>query len=41
MWGRRRMEKISQTNRVRNEEVLRRGKEEKSILYTIKGRKNN
>jgi hypothetical protein len=35
------MEKISWTDRVRNEEVLHRVKEEKNILHTIKRRKAN
>jgi hypothetical protein len=35
------MEKISWTNRVRNEEVLHRVKEERNILDTIKRRKAN
>jgi hypothetical protein len=35
------MEKISWTNRVRNEEVLHRVKEERNILYTTKRRKGN
>jgi alpha-D-ribose 1-methylphosphonate 5-triphosphate synthase subunit PhnL len=35
------MEKISWTNRVRNEEVLPRVKEERNILHTIKRRKAN
>jgi ATP/maltotriose-dependent transcriptional regulator MalT len=35
------MEKISWTNRVRNEEVLHRVKEERHILHTIKRRKAN
>jgi hypothetical protein len=35
------MEKISWTDRVRNEEVLRRVKEERNILHTIKRRKAN
>ena len=34
----RRMKKISWTDRVKNEEVLRRVKEETNILRTIKGR---
>jgi hypothetical protein len=34
----RRMEKMSWTDRVRNEEVLRRVKEERNILQTIKRR---
>jgi hypothetical protein len=38
-WGR--MEKISWTDRVRNEEVLHRVKEERNILRTIKRRKAN
>jgi hypothetical protein len=38
-WGR--MEKISWTDRVRNEEVLHRFKEERNILHTIKRRKAN
>jgi hypothetical protein len=41
MWCWRRMEKISWTNRVRNEEVLHRVKEERHILHTIKRRKAN
>jgi hypothetical protein len=39
MWCWRRMEKISWTNRVRNEEVLHRVKEERIIPHTVKGRK--
>jgi hypothetical protein len=39
MWCWRRMEKISWTDRVRNEEVLHRVKEERNILTTIKRRK--
>jgi hypothetical protein len=35
------MEKISWTDRVRNEEVLLRVKEERNILHTIKRRKAN
>jgi hypothetical protein len=35
------MEQISWTDRVRNEEVLRRVKEERNILHTIKRRKAN
>jgi hypothetical protein len=35
------MEKISWTDRVRNEEVLHRVKEERNILHTIKRRKTN
>jgi hypothetical protein len=41
MWCWRRMEKISWTDRVRNEEVLHRVKEERNILLTIKRRKAN
>jgi hypothetical protein len=41
MLCRRRMEKISWTDRVRNEEVLHRVKEERNILHTIKRRKAN
>jgi hypothetical protein len=41
MWCWRRMEKISSTDRVRNEEVLHRVKEERNILHTIKRRKAN
>jgi hypothetical protein len=36
MWWWRRMEKISLTDRVRNEEVLHRVKEERNILHAIK-----
>ena len=36
---RRRMEKISWTDRVRREEILRRVKEERNIIHTIKIRK--
>jgi hypothetical protein len=36
MWCWRRMEKISWIDRVRNEEVLHRVKEERNILHTIK-----
>jgi hypothetical protein len=35
------MEKISWTDRVRNEEVLHRVKEDRNILHTIKTRKAN
>jgi hypothetical protein len=35
MWCWRRMEKISWTDRVRNEEVLHRSKEERNILHEI------
>jgi hypothetical protein len=41
MWCWRRMEKISWTDRVRNEEVLHRVKEERNILHTIKRIKAN
>jgi hypothetical protein len=41
MWCWRRMEKISWTNHVRNEEVLHTVIEERNILYTIKRRKAN
>jgi hypothetical protein len=41
MWCLRRMEKISWTDRVRNEEVLHRVKEERNIVHTIKRRKAN
>jgi hypothetical protein len=41
MWCSKRMEKISWTDRVRNEEVLHRVKEERNILHTIKRRKAN
>jgi hypothetical protein len=33
------MEKVSWTNRVRNEEVLHRVKEERNIIHTVKRRK--
>jgi hypothetical protein len=36
MWCRRRMEKISWTDRVNNEAVLHRVKEERNILHTVK-----
>jgi hypothetical protein len=39
MWCWRRMEKIGWTDRVRNEEVLQRVKEERNIVHTIKRRK--
>jgi hypothetical protein len=39
MWCFRRMEKISWTSRVKNEEVLLRVKEERNILHTVKRRK--
>ena len=35
------MEKISWTDRVRNEEVLQRGKEERNIIHTVKRREVN
>jgi hypothetical protein len=41
MWCWRRMEKISWTNHVKNEEVLHRVKEERNIIHTIKRRKAN
>jgi hypothetical protein len=41
MWCWRRMEKISWTDRVRNEDVLYRVKEERNIVHTIKRRKAN
>jgi hypothetical protein len=41
MWYWRRTEKISWTDRVRNEEVLHRVKEERNILHIIKRRKAN
>jgi hypothetical protein len=41
MWCWRRMEKIRWIDRVRNEEVLHRVKEERNILHTIKRRKAN
>jgi hypothetical protein len=41
MWCWRRMEKISWTDRVRNEEALHRVKEKRNILHTIKRRKAN
>jgi hypothetical protein len=40
MWRWRRME-ISWTDRVRNEEVLRRAEEKRNILHTMKRRKAN
>jgi hypothetical protein len=39
MWCWRRMEKIVWTDRVRNEEVLHRLKEERNIVHTIKKKK--
>jgi hypothetical protein len=41
MWCWRRAEKITCTDRVRNEEVLLGVKEERNILHTIKRRKAN
>jgi hypothetical protein len=41
MWCWRRMQKISWTDRVRNEEVLHRVKEERDILHPVKRRKAN
>jgi hypothetical protein len=41
MWCWRSMEKISWTDRVRNEEVLHRVKEQRNILHTVKSRKGN
>ena len=41
MWSWRRMEKISWTDRVRNEEVLLRIKEQRNILHEISKRKAN
>jgi hypothetical protein len=41
MWRWRRMEKITWTDRVRNEEVLHRVKEERNILHTTQRRKAN
>ena len=41
MWCWRWIQKISWTNRVRNEEVLQRVKRERNILHTIKRRKAN
>ena len=41
MWCWRRMEKISWTDHVRNEEVLLRAKEQRSILHEISTRKAN
>jgi len=41
MWCCRRMEKISWNDRVNNDEVLQRVKEERNILQTIKGREVN
>ena len=41
MWMWRRMEKISWTDKVRNEEVLRRVEEKRSMLQVVKNRKRN
>ena len=41
MWSWRRTEKISWTDRVKNEKMLQRFKEERNILQTIKRRKAN
>jgi hypothetical protein len=41
MWSWRRMEKISCTDHVRNEEILFRVKEQRNILYEISKRKAN
>jgi hypothetical protein len=41
MWCWRRMEKIRWTDRVRNEEILHRVKEDRNILQTVKRRKAN
>ena len=41
MWFWRRMEKISGTHHVRNEEVLLRVNEQRNILYEIRKRKAN
>jgi hypothetical protein len=41
MWRWREMEKIIWTDRVKNEEVLHRDREEGYILQTTKGRKAN
>jgi len=41
MWSWRRMEKISWTDHVRNEEVLLRVKEQRNILHGIRKRKAN
>jgi len=40
-WCSRRMEKISETDRVRNDKVLRRVSKERNILQTIRSRKAN
>jgi hypothetical protein len=41
MWCWRRMEEISWTDRVRNEEVLQRGNEEGNIVHRVKRKKAN
>jgi len=41
MWCWRRLEKVTWTDRVRNEEVLQSGKEERNNLCAIKRRKAN
>jgi len=41
MWCCRRMEKISWTDHVRNEDVLLRVKEQRNILHEINKRKSN
>jgi len=41
MWCSRRIEKFSRTDRVRNEELFLRVKEERNILHTIKRKKTN
>ena len=41
MWSWRMVEKIGWTDRVRNEEVLRRDKEKGNILQTVERRKAN
>jgi len=40
MWCRRRTEKISRADRVRNEKELRRVKEERNILHTAKNKES-
>jgi hypothetical protein len=41
IWSWRRKEKISWTDRVRNEEVLQRVKGERNIIHRVNGRKAN
>jgi hypothetical protein len=41
MWCWRRLEKVSRADRVTNQEVLHRAKEERNILRTVKRRKAN